>query len=62
MLAQTDNLLYRLVYDIPGCEQICDLQLRYPKQVKIQLQEKEAIYIKEYGQKAYQKVWMYLES
>lgn len=59
---QTDNLLYNLVYDIPGCEQICDLRLRYATQVKKRLKEKEAFYQQEYGNQAIKNVWTYLES
>ena len=44
MSDQTDNLLYRLVYEIPGCEQICELRLLYAKKALQLLKRKNDRY------------------
>ena len=60
MIDQTDNLLYALVYSIPGCEQISELRARYPDRAKQLLKKKEDFYLLEYGRKAYENVSCYV--
>ncbi|MBC6678266.1 hypothetical protein [Zhenpiania hominis] len=61
MSDQTDNLLYRLVYEIPGCEQICELRLLYAKKALQLLKRKNDRYCTLYGADAIQDVAAYIK-
>lgn len=61
MSEQTDNLLYALVYAIPGCKHISDLRCIYKQNVLRLLEQKQKFYQEQYGEVAIQKAIQYVK-